>query len=138
MNGWEAMRSEGRSYLSIVSKSSGSKKFSATLLYNFAAMAIEKYVMATCMFNDLLPENHTLTDLLSALPDSIRVPSAVCSTLLAGEDVQQLCSLDAYKRTEPSAEELDEFITAALALCLILENSLPVPQTQTMATALNA
>lgn len=120
MNNWNEMIDEGRKYLSIVSKSVDSKRFSSSLLYNLSAIALEKYVMGVCMLHDYLPENHTLTDLITAVTKLVPIDKALQTNILKYEDVQMLCSIDDYQRRELSPLDLKKFIESVVAFCNIL------------------
>ena len=122
MNSWKEMMVEGRKYLTTVSKAAGSKKFTPVLLYNLSTIALEKYVMATCMINNYLPENHTLTDLIYAVQRFVPIDTALQNSILQYENVQQLCSMEDYQRHDISPEDLEKFMESVITFCNILYN----------------
>lgn len=117
MTDWQVNLEEGSRYLAIISRPSGASKFSASTRYNIAAMALEKYVMALCMARDYLPENHTLSDLLHAAGRFVPISETLLGTLVKQEEVQLLCSVDEYRRSEPSESETTDFCAAVAKLC---------------------
>jgi hypothetical protein len=121
MDGWVEHLNEGRKYLSVAIKTADSKKFTTVLRYNLAAIALEKYVMAACMINDYLPENHTLTDLMDSIVHFIPIDLTLKKTILQYEDVQMLCSLDDYQRQDLTNDELFNFIESVNTFCTVLD-----------------
>lgn len=117
MNNWQEMINEGRKYISIVSKSVSSKRFSSSLLYNLSAIALEKYVIGVCMLHNQLPENHTLTDLITAVTQLVPIDKVLQTNILQFEDVQMLCSIDDYQRRELSPPDLARFIESVVEFC---------------------
>ena len=121
MNGSREMADEGRKFLSIIKSTKSAKKFTPSVLYNITAMALEKFVMATCMYHDSLPENHTLTDLMDAVVKHVPVDESVSKAILQFENVQQLCSLEDYERKEIAPDDLALFIASVISFCTMLD-----------------
>jgi hypothetical protein len=121
MDNWKVMYNEGQKYLSTASKTAGSKVFTPSLRYNITAMALEKYVMATCMLHDYLPQNHTLTDLMDAVARFVPSDPSLQRTILQYEDAQRLCSLEDYHREDLSPEDLEKFVMSVVSFCNVID-----------------
>ncbi len=119
ITGWEEFFDEGRDFLRAAANAHGRRAavFTPEILYNLIAMAIEKFVMAALMRHGALPYNHTMTDLVAAanhhLPGLVR---GLENDLLALDAYQEICDLEGYRVTPPSAAEIPAMVE--LARCL--------------------
>ena len=91
IQGWRDFLEDGRAYLKTADAAYAGRReiFSASILYNIIAMAIEKFVMAVLMRHGTMPCNHTMTDLAHAVEEVF--PGAL------GEMRENLPRLDAYQ-----------------------------------------
>jgi hypothetical protein len=80
--------------------------------YNLMSMALESYAMAILDYHDTLPDNHTFTDLLTALDSVVEIDPELKSRILEHESIQSICSMDKFVRREPTEEELDKLYKA--------------------------
>ena len=116
ITGWETFFKEGNDYLR--GAEGGFKKrkavFTAEILYNMIAMAIEKFVMAALMKKGAMPANHTMADLVEALEFSY--PGVVDSfreELLRMDGYQEICDLDTYTIAPPAIESIPGMLQLA-------------------------
>lgn len=101
------------------------EKFSAETLYNLAAMAIEKHLMALFFFHNNLPEGHTLSGLLSHGARFLALEEEEIGLLARMDALQEICALDGGRRSQPKNEELLALIAVAGRLRDQIEKQLP-------------
>ena len=109
IQGWQDFRREGEGFLKTATAAYTKRPevFTAEILYNLVAMAIEKLVMAALMRYGTLPYNHTMADLVEAMEQTF--PGAIQGLragLLQLDKYQQICDLDTYRITPPGRREI--------------------------------
>jgi len=111
---WEEFIEEGARYLktAVNGARQRSQVFTPEIVYNLVAMSIEKYVMGFLFQKKLLPENHTLRDLMDALRQASELPDDLYESVTGLDRFQEICSLAAYHREVPDKSDVETFITA--------------------------
>ena len=119
IKGWEEYLHEGDQYLTTARRAFAGHRhaFTAEILYNVIAMAIEKLVMGALMQSGNLPYNHTMRDLAEAMEEHFpgRLGN-IRERLLALDAYQEICDLDTYHRTPPTMEEIPAMLSLAMEL----------------------
>jgi hypothetical protein len=127
-NAWETFIDEGTKYLKTAVNGSAKRKdiFTPEILYNIAAMSIEKHIMGYLFYHHKLPENHTLKDLADAMAENSDISATLCEKLAYMDSFQEICSPDTYCRRIPDeinisgileiGKEVKEFVYARLPL----------------------
>lgn len=112
---WETFFKEGDSYLRVAQGGARRPKvFTPEVVYNLAAMALEKHVMAVLMYNGTLADNHTFEDLVDATDRCCPLETTVRQRLLDLQQHQQICSpYDGYRRDTLTREVGDEITLVA-------------------------
>lgn len=87
--------------------------FTPEILYNLIAMAIEKHVMGYLLFNNRLPDNHTLRDLMDAARQVGELDAELHRKTVAYDRFQEICAIAAYHRDVPDAEDTAAFLRVA-------------------------
>lgn len=64
--------------------------------------------MAMLDYHGNLPENHTYFDLLTALDKVVPIDETLKKRILNYENIQSICSIEKYYRSDPTEEELDD------------------------------
>jgi hypothetical protein len=106
---WQVWLKEGDQYLNAATPKGPESKFGKDVLYNLLAMAFEKYAMAIADYFDVLPYNHTFTDLINTIDPLVKLPPELKSRILSYEDIQSICAIDDYQRNIPARAELADF-----------------------------
>jgi hypothetical protein len=110
---WEKMYLSGKGYRKTVKNAQNRKDvFTPSIIRNICALGIESYFMAVFMHRGILPHNHTMQDLLDDAEKLFPVDPALKKTMLKIDDQMQLCSLDNFKLTDASADDVAAFIKA--------------------------
>ena len=105
---WKKWLKNGDQYLSAATPREKKSRFGPDLRYNLLSMSLEGYIMAIMDFNNTLPENHTYTDLISALETVTGLDQELKSRILKYENIQSICSIEKYYRTSPTEDELED------------------------------
>ncbi len=116
VSGWEEFFRHGEGYLNtaLAAHRKGVRAFTPEILYNLAAMAIEKFVMAALMRHGTMPYNHTMADLVEAMERTF--PGRLGhlgDQLLAMDKYQEICDLDGFKISPPKMEEIPAMLELA-------------------------
>jgi hypothetical protein len=84
-------------------------------------MGIEKYFMAIFSRRGILPRNHTMRDLTEEAKSFMPLPEALEASLLHFDSLQNICSLDNFMITKPSAADVDRFVEAVNQVAALAE-----------------
>jgi hypothetical protein len=112
---WRQFFQEGDSYLRVAQGGVRRPKiFTPEVVYNLAAMALEKHIMAVLIYNGTLADNHTFEDLVDSADRCSPLPPDVRERLLALQKHQQICSpYDGYSRDVLTREVADDITRVA-------------------------
>jgi GAF domain-containing protein len=112
---WRLFAKEGDDYLNTALRAAVKRRevFTAEILYNLAAMAIEKHCMALLMFHGDLADNHTMRDLIHSLERHLSLEPELKERLLFLDGFQEICDLTSYCRTPPGEAELAQILATA-------------------------
>lgn len=116
IRGWEEFLSDGEGYLktAVAAFEKKKKSFTAEILYNMIAMAIEKFVMAALMRYGAMPYNHTMRDLVEAMDETFPGKMKMLREgLLSLDKYQEICDLDTYRISPPGMKEIPGMIDLA-------------------------
>ena len=116
IRGWEEFLQDGKGFLStaLAGYQKRQQVFTAEILYNIIAMAVEKFVMAALMRHGALPYNHTMTDLVEAMETTFPGKmTAIGAGLLEMDKYQEICDLDGFKIIPPEMEKISGMLGLA-------------------------
>ena len=116
IRGWEEFLQDGKGFLStaLAGYQKRQQVFTAEILYNIIAMAVEKFVMAALMRHGALPYNHTMADLVEAMETTF--PGKIGDIgegLLDMDRYQEICDLDGFKINPPGMEKISGMLELA-------------------------
>ena len=125
---WKTWLKNGDQYFKAACPKGKKSRFTPELRYNLLSMALEGYAMAISDYFDMLPDNHTYTDLMDALERVIPLDPALRKKILAHESFQSICSLDEYQRSIPGEAALLDLTSAICEVAhLAHETCCPTP-----------
>ncbi len=113
---WRTWLTEGDQFLRAATPKSGKSRFGGEIRYNLLSMSLEKYCMAMLDFNQLLPDNHTYTDLMDALDQVVSLDTSLRERILKYENIQSICSIDKFYYAAPTDDELTDLHSAVSEL----------------------
>lgn len=127
IDGWEKYLTEGKQFYKVAENGARQpKKFTPVILYNVMAMSIEKYMMALCMYNGIMPENHTLSDLVRSVKEFLTLPGEMEKKLLHLDSIQQICSVEQNNTGKITDEDVPLILSAGSITRSFAESWLPV------------
>ena len=114
--GWQEFLKDGDGYFNTAVGALAKRRetFTAPILYNLIAMAIEKFVMAGLMNHGAMPYNHTMADLVDAMEETF--PGAVeevKNDLLKLDSYQEICDLEGFSIIPPGIEKIPAMLDLA-------------------------
>lgn len=129
IQGWEKFLEHGNGYLRAATGAycNGNTRFTAGILYNIIAMAIEKFVMAALMRHGTMPYNHTMIDLVGAMEQTF--PGAIADIrqgMLQLDTYQDICDPYDFTITEPGRDEIPAMLNLAGKLQQLVRDNLAV------------
>lgn len=129
IQGWEEFLHDGEGFLqtAVAAHEKRKKVFTAEILYNIIAMAIEKFVMAALMRHGTMPYNHTMVDLTAAMEETFPGKlDGIRDRLLHLDAYQDICDLDGFSITPPPMEEVPAMLELAETLqSLVTQRLIP-------------
>lgn len=114
ISGYREFYLDGKSYFaSARGKSAKKSVFTIELRFDLLGMAIEKLLMSILLKNGTLPDIHILGEMGKTVHAFSPLPEWVLQNLEAMDKHMHICSLNDYRRTEPTAAEFDSYLNAA-------------------------
>ncbi|KPK35091.1 MAG: hypothetical protein AMK70_06040 [Nitrospira bacterium SG8_35_1] len=116
IDGWQEFFDHGNGYLgtAVAAFEKRKKAYSAGILYNLVAMAIEKFVMAALMRHGTMPYNHTMVDLVEAMEKTFPGElTELRAGLLQLDKYQEICDLEGFSISPPAMEEIPSMLVLA-------------------------
>ena len=105
---WQTWLKNGDQYLNAATPKTPKSRFGTDIRYNLLSMSLEGYIMAILDFHNDLPLNHTFYDLVTALETIMPLDETLKKRILRYENIQSICSIEKYHRSDPTEEELDD------------------------------
>lgn len=105
---WQTWLKNGDQYLNAATPTGSKSRFGTDIRYNLLSMSLEGYIMAMLDYHHNLPENHTYLDLMTALETVIPIDDTLKKRILQYENIQSICSIEKYYRSQPTEEEVDD------------------------------
>lgn len=109
---WQTWLKNGDQYLNAASSRKAKCRFGPDIRYNVLSMSFESYAMAILDYHSRLPDNHTYSDLMTALESVIHIEDTLKGRILQYENIQSICSLEKYHRHNPTEKELADLCDA--------------------------
>lgn len=115
---YRKMYREGTQYLQTAVRAHACRRdiFTPEILYNLAAMAIEKFFMSFLMYNCDMADNHTMRDLIDSVHRHADLDRSLEGRLLYLDTFQQICDLDGFSITSPAEKDIPTILETAAAV----------------------
>lgn len=103
ITGWQHHILTGCQYLKTASNGLSRRAvFNNELIFQLAAMAIEKLMVGVCQYHCQMPTDHTLSGLLEALADVCPMDADLAGMIRRIEVIDDMCTLSPVHREPPS------------------------------------
>ncbi len=116
---WQTWLLNGDQYLNAGTPGGKKSRFGTDIRYNLLSMSLEGYIMAILDYHHQLPNNHTYRDLIMALEAVMPIDETLKNRILKYENIQSICSIEKYHRSNPTEEELSDLKSAIEDIRLI-------------------
>jgi len=116
---WEEFWRDGKAFLKTAQAAHDKHRqaFTAEILYNLVAMAVEKFVMAALMWHGTMPYNHTMQDLVEAMEETFPgTLGELGKELLELDAFQQICDLEGFSIKPPDMDKIPAMLELATRL----------------------
>jgi len=84
-----------------------------SLVFNIAAVALERYLVALCDLYGEDPRNHNYITLIRSVETLVEVPKELNRRIKAMDWIFGICSIDEYRHPNPDVKDMEN----ALVLC---------------------
>ncbi len=105
---WQTWLKNGDQYLKAATPKGTKSRFGTDIRYNLLSMSLEGYIMAILDFHHNLPDNHTYFDLIYGLERVMPIDDTLKKRILQYENIQSICSIEKYYRSDPTEEALSD------------------------------
>ena len=117
---WQTWLKNGDQYLKAATPRGPKSRFGPGIRYNLLSMSLEGYIMAMLDYHRNLPDNHTFFELIAGLERVMPVNDALKKRILRYENIQSICSIEKYHRSDPSEEDLADLKAAITEISTIV------------------
>ncbi|MBN2595207.1 MAG: hypothetical protein JXR82_00310 [Marinifilaceae bacterium] len=109
---WNRWMQDGDQFLKSATPKGEKSILGNTIRYNLLSMSLEGYIMAILDYHQNMPQNHTYSDLIYSLEEVMPIDATLKKRILKYENIQSICSLEKYHRSEPTDEDLVDLFGA--------------------------
>lgn len=126
ITGWSDHILDGRKYLQTATK--GVKRpavFNNELVFQLAAMGIEKLIVGVSQYHRQMPVDHTLSGLVEGLLEVCPMEAELVSRIKAVESMDDMCALTVAHRQPPGDAQIEETLAVGKAVVRFVDGHLP-------------
>ncbi len=123
---WQMHIAAGRQYLHTAVKGRRRRAvFNNELVFQLAAMAVEKLIVGLVQYHQQMPADHTLSGLAAGLTQVSPLDTALTKRIERIEAVDDMCALTVERRPPPQDADIEEILAVGRELALLVEGYLP-------------
>jgi hypothetical protein len=126
ITGWNDHILAGRKYLNTATK--GLKRptvFNNELIFQLAAMGIEKLIVGVSQYHRQMPVDHTLSGLVEGLAAVCPMDAELVDRIKGVESIDDMCALTVAHRQPPGDAEIEETLAVGNAVVRFVDGHLP-------------
>lgn len=126
ITGWQDHIVGGRKYLETANKGlSRPSVFNNELIFQLAAMAIEKLIVGVSQYHRLMPFDHTLSGLVAGLQPVCRLDTGLAERIAGIEQLDDMCTLAVRHRKAPDNDTIKEILAVGDAVARFVDGHIP-------------
>jgi hypothetical protein len=126
IRGWQDHFEAGRKYFKAACNGRGRPAvFNNELIFQLAAMAVERMMVGICQFHRQMPVDHTLSGLVEALQAVSPLDDELAGRIRRIERIDDMCTLSPARRRPPGREEIREILAVGDRLLQFAAEHLP-------------
>jgi hypothetical protein len=123
ITGWQDHISGGRKYLNTANRGlSRPAVFNNELIFQLAAMAIEKLIVGVSQYHRQMPADHTLSGLVRGLEPVCRLDDSLVERIQRIEGMDDMCTLAVRHRKVPDNEAIKEILAIGEAVARFVDD----------------
>ena len=84
--------------------------FRSSLVFNIAAVALERYLVALCDLHDLMPRNHNYICMMLELEPVMAFPKELIKEIKSMDLIFGICSIEDYRHPNPDKADMDRIL----------------------------
>ena len=135
ITGWDDHIAAGRKYLETADNGlSRPSVFNNELIFQLAAMAIEKLMVGVSQYHHQMPFDHTLSGLIEALSPVCPMEPELADRIKAIERIDDMCSLTPVLRSAPSDTAVSGILDVGLQVAGFAEKHVPLGDVDALAS----
>ena len=126
ITGWDDHIAAGRKYLQTAGNGlSRPSVFSNELIFQLAAMAIEKLIVGVSQYHRQAPVDHTLSGLVEGLAAVCPMEADLAGRIRRIEAMDDMCALSVPHRQPPEDADVQEILAVGSAVARFVDRSIP-------------
>ena len=126
LSGWQDHLRDGRKYLKTARNGlSRPAVFNNELIFQLAAMAIEKLIVGLCQYHRQMPTDHTLSGLVERLAPVCPIDPALAGEIRRIEQIDDLCTLTPVHRQAPSDMDIQYILDVGRRVAVFAKQNVP-------------
>jgi len=126
ITGWQDHILAGREYLKTASNGvCRPAVFNNELIFQMAAMAIEKLIVGMAHYHHQMPADHTLSGLVAALSEVCPIDPGLADRIRQIETVDDMCALTVEQRKPPGDTTIREILAVGREVACFVEHHVP-------------
>lgn len=124
ITGWQDHIQAGSQYLKTASNGLSRRTvFNNELIFQLAAMGIEKLMVGVCQYHHQMPTDHTLSGLVEALSEVCPIDAELAGMIRRIEDIDDMCALTPVHRKPPGDLDIQTILIVGHELaCFAKQN----------------
>jgi hypothetical protein len=135
ITGWQSHIQDGRKYLKTATNGqSRPAVFNNELIFQLAAMAIEKLMVGVSHYHHQMPFDHTLSGLIDALSPVCPMEPELADRIKAVERMDDMCSLTPVLRSAPGDTAVRDILDVGRQVAVFAEKHLPLDGVDALAS----
>lgn len=129
ITGWDDHIAAGRKYLKTAGNGrSRPSVFNNELIFQLAAMAIEKLIVGVSQYHRQVPVDHTLSGLVEGLEAVCPMEADLAGRIRRIEAMDDMCSLSVAHRQPPEDADVQEILAVGSEVARFVDKSIPRQQ----------
>lgn len=126
ITGWQDHLQSGYQYLKTANKGLARPTvFNNELIFQLAAMGIEKLIAGVCQYHHKMPCDHTLSGLVTDLADVCPIDPDLVERIKRLERIDDMCTLSPERRTPPDSKDIRELLAVGDAVVRFTRQTVP-------------
>ena len=126
ITGWDDQIAAGRKYLKTAGNGlSRPSVFNNELIFQLAAMAIEKLIVGVSQYHRQAPVDHTLSGLVEGLESVCPMEANLAGRIRRIEAMDDMCSLSVAHRQPPEDADVQEILAVGSEVIRFVDRSIP-------------